>query len=127
MRILKQVIFDRLILVVIYAAITLPVVIGTCLKTSFVVGGLAVGACVLCLVASSTFASCLLARRELNYSAKDLSGIATIAALLTFVGAVLMKRSGFWLILFGVQVSGLQWALVGSAVGLMSAKKELLK
>jgi hypothetical protein len=45
---------------------------------------------------------------------------------LTLVGLALMRWCGFRLTLYGVEISGIQ-ALVGSVVGLITAKKELLK
>lgn len=71
--------------------------------------------------------SCFLARHEQKYSAKDLGITAVIAVSLTLVGLAPMRWSGFLLFLYGVEISGIRWALVGSGVGLIGAKKELLK
>jgi hypothetical protein len=127
MDILRRVIFDRRNLMVIYAFITIAVGIQVILHRSI---GIAVGAlvaCAICLIASATLGSCFLARHEQPYSAKDLGIIAVIAVSLTLVGLALMRWSGFRLFLYGIEISGIQWALVGSVVGLIAAKKELLQ
>jgi hypothetical protein len=126
MGILRKVIFDRRNLMVIYAFITIAVGIQVILNRSVGIGAEALIACAICLIASSTLLSCLLARHEQQYSTKDLGIIAVIAVSLTLVGLALMRWSGFRLTLYGVEISGIQWALLGSVVGLVTAKKELL-
>jgi hypothetical protein len=127
MEILRQVIFDSGLLMIIYTFITIAVVVPVFLNrsVSHAVGALV--ACAICLVASSTWASSFLARYEQQYSARALGGIAIIAMSLTLLGLMLMNWSGFRLTLYGLKISGIQWAVVGSVVGLITAKKALLK
>lgn len=125
--VLRQVIFDRRLLWIIYAFITIPAGIQVILDRSVGIGAGAVVACAICLIASCTLVSCFLARREQQYSAKDLCIIAVIAVSLTLGCLMLMRWSGFRLILYGNEISGIQWALMGSVLGLITAKSELLK
>jgi hypothetical protein len=127
MNILKEVIFDRRNLMVIYAFITIAVGIQVILDRSVGIGVGALIACAICLIASTTLVSCFLGRQEQQYTAKDLGIIGVIAVSLTLVGLALMRWSGFRLTLYGVEISGVQWALVGSVVGLTTAKRDLLK
>ena len=120
-------IFDRGWLMYIYGLITIFGGVQAIINRSVGNGAGAIVACAICLIASSTLASCFLARHEQNYPAKDLGGIAAIAVVLTLIGLALARWSGFRLIMYGVEISGIQWALVGSVVGLLSAKRELLK
>jgi hypothetical protein len=125
--VLRQVVFDRRNLLVIYAFITIAVGIQVIIDRSV---GIAVGAlvaCAICPIASATLASCFLARQDQQYSVKDLSITGVIAVSLTLVGLALMRWSGFRLTLYGVEISGIQWALVGSVVGLVVANRELLR
>lgn len=123
----REAIFDRGLLMFIYAMITIATGIQVVLKRSVGIGAAAFVACAICLLASITLVSCFLARREQHYSAKDLSIIAAIAGSLTLVGLALRWWSGFRLTLYGIEVSGIQWALVGSAVGVSAAKKGWLE
>jgi hypothetical protein len=125
--VLRQVIFDRRLLIIIYAFITILVAIQVILNRSIGIGTGALAASAICVIASSALCSSILARDELKYSAKDLGVIAVIAVLLTLVGLALMRWSGFRLTLYGIEISGIQWALVGSVVGLITAKSELMK
>lgn len=127
MNILKEVLFDRRNLMVIYAFITIAVGIRVILDRWVGIGVGALIACAICLIASATLVSCFLARHEQQYSAKDLGTIGVIAVSLTLVGLALMRWTGFRLTLYGVEISGVQWALVGSVVGLTMAKRDLLK
>jgi hypothetical protein len=125
--VLRQVIFDRRNLMIIYAFITIAVGIQVILHRSVGIGAAALVACAVCLISSCTLVSCFLARHEQQYSAKNLGITAVISASLTLVGLALMRWSGFRLILYGNEISGIQWALVGSVVGFITAKSELLK
>jgi hypothetical protein len=127
MDVLKKVIFDRRNLMIVYAFITIGVCIQVILVRSVGIGVGALVSCALCLIASTTLVSCFLARHEQQYSAKDLGNTAVIAVSLTLVGLALMSWSGFRLTLYGVEISGIQWALVGSVVGLVAANRELLR
>jgi hypothetical protein len=127
MDILREVIFDRRLLWIIYGFITIAVGIQVILDRSVSIGAAALVACAICLIASCTLVSCFLGRHEQQYSAKDLSITAVIAVSLTLVGLALIKWSGFRLFLYGIEFSGIQWALVGSVVGVITAKRELLK
>jgi hypothetical protein len=113
LRIWREVIFDRGLLMIVYLAITIPVCILVILARGVGVGSAALVACAICLIASSTLVSCFLARREQKYSTKDLSIIAAIAMWLTLGGLALVRWSGFRLTLYGIEVSGIQWALIG--------------
>jgi hypothetical protein len=125
--VLRHVIFDRRNLMIIYAFITIAVGIQVILDRSVGIGVVVLVACAICLLASTTLVSCFLARHEQQYSAKDLGIIAAIAVSLTLVGLTLTRWAGFRLILYGIKISGIQWALVGSVVGLITAEKGLLK
>jgi hypothetical protein len=127
MNILREVIFDRRLLWIIYGFITIAAGIQVIIKGSVGSGAGALVACAISLIASCTLVSCFLARHEQHYSAKDLGIIAVIAVSLALVGLALMRWSDFRLTLYGVEISGIQWALVGSVVGLITAKRELLK
>lgn len=127
MNILRQVIFDRGLLMIIYAFITIAGGIQVILYRSVGRGALCLVACAICLIASSALGSSFLARHEQKYSAKDLAIIAVIAAALTLVGLALMRWSDLRLTMYGIEISGIQWALVGSVVGVITAKRELLK
>jgi hypothetical protein len=125
--ILTEVIFDRFWLTFIYALVTIATGIQVILNRSVGHGAGALVACGICLIASSTLVSCFLARHEQHYSAKNLGIIAVVAVSLTLGGLALMRWSRFRLNLYGIEISGMQWALVGSVVGLITAKRELLK
>jgi hypothetical protein len=127
MDILRQVIFDRVWLMIIYAFITIATGIQVILNRSVGIGVEAFIACAICLLASTALVTCFLARHEEQYSSTDLGIIAVIAVSLTLVGLALMRWSGFQLTLYGIEISGIQWALVGSVVGLITARRELLK
>jgi hypothetical protein len=127
MNILREVIFDRRILWVIYGFLTIAVGIQVIVNRSVGIGAAALVACGICLIASCTLVSCFLARHEQHYSVRDLGIIAVIAVSLTLIGLALMRWSGFRLILWGIEISGIQWALVGSVIGLITAKRDLLK
>jgi hypothetical protein len=120
------VIFDRRLLWMIYGFITIAAGIQVILNRSVGVGAGALVACAICVIASSALGSSILARYELKYSMKDLAIIAVIAVSLTLVGLELMRWSGFRLTLYGIEISGIQWALVGSVIGLITANRELL-
>lgn len=126
-RVLREAIFDRRVLWIFYGFITIAMGIQVILDRSVGTGAGALVACAICLIASCTLVSSFLARHEQQYSAKDLGIIAAIAVSLTLVGLALMWWSGFKLTLYGVEVSGIQWALAGSVVGIITAKRELLK
>ncbi len=124
---LRQVIVDRRVLIGAYLAITIPVCILVIFSSGVGAGSSALAACAICLIASSTLVSCFLARREQQYSTKDLSIIAAIAISLTLVGLALMRWSGFGFTFYGIHISGVQWALVGSGIGVLTAGREMLK
>ena len=79
------------------------------------------------LIASTTLVSCFIARHEQQYSAKELGIVAVIGVSLALVDLALMRRSGVRLTFNGIEISRIQWALVGSVVGLIAAKREPLK
>jgi len=118
----REVIFNRGLLIIIYVMITIATGIQVILKGSVGIGAAALVGCGTCLIASITTVNRFLTRCERQYSAKDLSIIAAIAVSLTLIGLALMKWSGFGPILHNTHVSGIQWALVGSVVGVIAAK-----
>jgi hypothetical protein len=78
----------------------------------------------LCFFSVATFVASFRARRDHNYSPKELVGIAAIAIVLLVAGLALMEWSGFWLDLFGVPVEGTGWCFVGILVAVLTAKRE---
>jgi hypothetical protein len=89
--VLRQAIFDRRLLIIFYAFITIPAAIQVILTRSVGIGAGALVACAICLIVSSALGSSILASYELKYSAKGLGIIAVIAVLLTLVGLALMR------------------------------------
>jgi hypothetical protein len=65
----------------------------------------------------------LLARREKNFSAFDLAGIGAVGLLVIAAGSALMMWSGFWLRMFGVEIGGVTWALLGAVSAVVVVRK----
>ena len=121
---LVKTIFSRWTLIFVYFVVTVLTCVQAMFKSSFVVGGIALVASALCFFPAATFAASFLARREKNYSSKDLLGIGAIAVTLIVAGLALMYWSGFRIIFDNVDVEGPYWALAGIIIGLVGARKE---
>jgi hypothetical protein len=121
---LAKVIFSRTNLILIYFTLTVITCFQAMLNSSFAVGGGALVACALCFFAVATFIASVLARREKEYSTKELIGIGVIAAILTAGGLALMVWSGFWINLYGVSIQGIYWALLGIVTAIVVARKK---
>src|SRR5258708_9335552 len=115
--------FSRSSAVLIFWLITIPVCIQAMYKSSFTVGASALVACALCYIGASGFMGSLLARREKNYRAFDLAAIGAIALVVIAAGSALMMWSGFWMRLFGVEISGVTWALLGAISALFAVRE----
>jgi hypothetical protein len=94
------------------------------LKGSFIVGFAAVLACVLCYMAAAGFMGSLIARREKRHRARDLIGIGALALILIAAGLAIMRWSGFSMHLFGVEIGGVAWALIGAFSAVVVVRKE---
>lgn len=121
---LAKVIFSRTNLILIYFTVTVITCVQAIFKSSFAVGGAALAACALCFFAMATFIASVLARREKGYSAVDLIGIGAIATALTAVGLALMVWSEFRIIIYGVNIQGTYWALLGIFTAHVVARKK---
>lgn len=124
LQVLARAIYDRWWLAYIYFLLTVITCVQVTFKSSLVSGASALVACVLSFVGPAGFIGSLRARNENNYSARDLVGIAAIAAILTTAGVSLMIWSGFGLTIYDVDIEGLYWALTGLFIALIVTKKE---
>jgi hypothetical protein len=115
--------FSRSSVVLIFWLITIIVCIQAMYKSSFTVGASALAACALCYIGASGFMGSLLARREKNLSAFDLTGIGAVGLLVIAAGSALMMWSGFWMRLFGVEIGGVTWALLGAVSAVVVVRK----
>jgi hypothetical protein len=79
--------FSRSSVVLIFWLITIIVCIQAMYKSSFTVGASALAACALCYIGASGFMGSLLARREKNLSAFDLTGIGAVGLLVIAAGS----------------------------------------
>jgi amino acid transporter len=121
---LAKVIFSRTNLILIYFTLTVITCFQAMFNSSFAVGGGVLIACALCFFAVAPFSASVLARREKEYSTKELIGIGMIAAILTAGGLALMVWSGFWIKLYGVSIQGIYWALLGIIIAIVVARKK---
>ena len=79
---------------------------------------------VLCCLGTASFVGSWLARREKNYSPRDLAKIGAIAAVVSAAGIALLASSGFHFKLFDVVIEGPVWAAVGIIVAMVATKKK---
>jgi drug/metabolite transporter (DMT)-like permease len=121
---LLRAIFSRRLIVFVYWTITLIVTVQMMLQLSFVVGAAALVACALCFASVSTVVGSVLARRQKKYRATDLIGIGAIGLVLLVAGLALMIWSQFYLLFYGVEISGLEWALLAAAVGAVVVRRQ---
>jgi len=121
---IKSLIFSRQLLFAIYIIITLIVCAEVFFSGSFIVSGAALLASALCCFGTASFVGSLLARREKNYSPKDLAIIGAIAIVLSGAGIALMAWSGLHFKVFGVRIEGTLWAIIGVFVAVLATKKE---
>ena len=120
--------FSRATVILIFWTITTITCAQVMLRSSVAVGLTALVACALCYAGASGFMGSLLARREKGYRAIDLAAIGTLAVLLIAAGSALMVWSGFSIRLFDVHLSGLTWALLGTASAVVVVRiKDALK
>jgi hypothetical protein len=117
-------IFSRGIIILVFWLITILTTVQAMYKSSFTVGIAARAACVLCYWGASGFMGSLLARREKNFGPLDLAGMGGIALVMIAAGAALMFWSGFWMRLFGVEIGGVVWALLGAVSAVAVVRKD---
>jgi hypothetical protein len=91
------------------------------------VGSAALAACSLPYIGAAGFMSSWLARGEKGYRSIDWIGIISFALLLVVRGLALMMWSEFTLHIFGVEISGIVWVLLGacSAAAVVRAEDAL--
>ena|SRR5579872_4971714 len=123
-RALLAAIFSRGIVVFIFWAATIVACVQVMLKGSFVIGFAALVACALCYIAAAGFMGSLIARREKRYRAIDLSGIGAMGVIVIAAGLALMIWSSFSMRLFGVEIPGVAWALIGAFSAIIVVRKE---
>jgi hypothetical protein len=93
-------------------------------RTSAVVGLAALVACALCYAGAAGFMGALLARRANKHRVIDLVGMGAIALPAVAAGAALMWWSGFSLRLFGIEIGGVAWALLGALSAVIVVRPE---
>lgn len=121
---ITSVIFSRQLLFAIYIIFTLIISAEVFFSGSFIVSGAALLASALCCFGTASLVGSWLARREKNYSPKDLAIIGAIAVVLSAAGIALMAWSGFHFKFFGVRIEGTLWAIIGIVVAVLATKKE---
>jgi hypothetical protein len=119
-----QMIFDRIWFSYIYFLVTVITCVQAMFQSSFAVGAMALAASALCYFGTAGFAGSFRARRDKNYTPKDLAVIAAIAVVLSVAGVALMAWSGFWLRLLGVSIAGPMWCFIGILVASLTTKRE---
>jgi hypothetical protein len=112
------------VLLLAYVVVTILACINTAANYSVTVGVVGFAASALCYWGGSAFMGSLLARREKGYQAFDLVGIGALSLLLIAIGVALMVWSGFQMRFGGLQVGGVEWALLGAFVTVFVVKKE---
>jgi hypothetical protein len=114
---------DRFWLTFIYLIVTAVTTVQGAFKSSLIVGGAAFLGCALTYVGVAGVVGSYLARREQRSKARNLVGIVVVGTVLALAGIWLVSWSGFWIGLFGVDIQGTYWALVGAFVALIATKK----
>ena len=117
-------IFGRRFLFVTYIFVTLITCGEIFFSGSFGASGAGLLGSALCCLGTASFVGSWLARREKNYSPRDLAKIGAIAAVVSAAGIALLAWSGFHFKLFDVVIEGPVWAAVGIIVAMVATKKK---
>jgi hypothetical protein len=116
--------FSRGIVILVFWLITILTTVQVMYRSSFTVGISALVACALCYWGAAAFMGSLLERREKKYRPFDLVGIGALSLVIIAAGAALMIWSGFRMRLYGVEVEGVVWALLGALSAVVVVRKE---
>jgi drug/metabolite transporter (DMT)-like permease len=117
-------IFGRRFLFVTYIFVTLITCGEIFFSGSFGASGAGLLGSALCCLGTASFVGSSLARREKNYSPRDLAKIGAIAAVVSAAGIALLAWSGFHFKLFDVVIEGPVWAAVGIIVAMVATKRK---